>query len=222
MNIFLLSSTLKCSSQYSVFDTKKRYEQTLDTIHSIRKNCPESFLILIDNSPEEIDEDIKKCLESKVDVFKSTSQDEMMKQFNLRSDGDLHWKIKSVGETYNLLQGIATIEDLKLIPKRIFKITARYRLKDSFNPMIYEEESRYVFKSNEGRDCFETIFWSFGGEKIEHAKSLLKNVLDHILANKHKDIETSIFHLIEKDEVLQLNELHYAGICAPNGIQIDG
>jgi hypothetical protein len=133
--------------------------------------------------------------------------------------------VKSVGEACNLLEGIKAIEEIKLKTKRIFKFSARYLLTDSFNVNFYKNESmrgKYAFKIRDGRNCYETILWSFDGSKMNEFKDIIPKIFNSLLTDEHLDVENSLFHHLPQEEVVELEKVHYEGVCAANGISVSG
>ena len=56
--LFIINSALNVN-QLSVFNNEERFQQTLDTLASIEKYCPNSIKVIFDSSPNEVDEDRK-------------------------------------------------------------------------------------------------------------------------------------------------------------------
>jgi hypothetical protein len=106
----------------SIYTDKQRFEQTLETINSIRNNMPSTDIILIDCSPPS---KYMEELSKNVDYF-----------FNLEfNDIVVNSPEKGKGEATLLLYVLSNI------PKEynnIYKITGRYVLQETFNKSMWE------------------------------------------------------------------------------------
>ena len=105
-------------STRSIYSHKQRFEQTLETIESIRSYMPDTDILLIECSPES---DYMVELKNKVDIFVNTyPNDNVMDCFN-----------KSIGEAILLIKAFDLIETKEYT--NIFKMTGRYKLTEKFN-----------------------------------------------------------------------------------------
>ena len=108
---------LSYSEIRSVYSHQQRFEQTLETIDSIRKNIPNAHILLIECSPPSEWMDI---LKSKVDQFINL-------EFNETVNNSLH---KGLGEKTLLLTALS---NLKEEYANIYKISGRYVLIDNWH-----------------------------------------------------------------------------------------
>src|SRR5947208_3218900 len=93
--LFIVTSTLKSAT--GIIDYAQRITQTQESIVSIKTKAPGSCILLIDNSPESLPEELKGELQSTVDVGLFLETDAMA---NVLSKNGL----KSFGDTYLLLK----------------------------------------------------------------------------------------------------------------------
>jgi hypothetical protein len=134
-NIILITSKIIVSfsifsyiSVRSIYTIEQRFNQTKNTIKSIRKNIPDVCIFLIDNSNFENGYIyIHQELKSLCDVF-----------INPLHDNDLNYytninKYKSIAEGYQIMYFLDIFNNLNLNFDRFFKISGRYYLNDTFN-----------------------------------------------------------------------------------------
>lgn len=161
-NIVLVTSKLVVSNNVysytnnrSIYTKQQRFLQTINTIASIRKYIPDSYIVLIDNSTlNKIEYDTIKY---KTDYFINITDNNMLNYYT-----NDH-KLKLFGE---LLQQLCFYDnffkkiDRNLI-KNFFKISGRYFINDNFNFKNYDNDLN-IFKKNESvtdRDYYYTSFY---------------------------------------------------------------
>lgn len=214
---FIILSTL--NTKLSKFSEIERYIQTLDTILSIRKMVPNSKIVFLDNSLEPISQDkkivIKNLVEKYIDFNNSL--------FSSYINSNITQKNKGLNELLMLEQAIQNLNTENLIGKRIFKISARYRLSDKFKISDYENDSykgkiiskntTWIFNEGEGmfsKVFFETVMWSFCSTQIEEVKKYLQKTFDNMMISG-ENIETSINSVIPVDKRILFSTLHVFG-----------
>jgi len=156
--LFLVGSSLEhfAEEHYSRYNTEQRFFQTLDTIQSIRKKAPNSYICLFECSYKEIPNDYKDILKEKVDLFLEFYDDSGLKVLyeNLNSNPSLFTFGKSLLETRGVLCALEYIKKNQVFTdvQRVFKLTGRYSLNDYFDIKDYESkllENYYVAKTFE-------------------------------------------------------------------------
>ena len=155
---------LNYSSRRSIYTHAQRFEQTLETIESIRKYMPSTDIILVECSPPSkyMDE-----LSKKVDYF-----------FNLEfNDIVVNSPEKGKGETTLLLYALSKL------PKQynnIYKITGRYVLQSSFDKNSWESTNAITvckattYGMNNG---LHTFFYKIPNNYILELKEVLQKYL---------------------------------------------
>ena len=153
--LFLIGSALKHFQQekFSAYDEDQRFNQTLETIQSVRDKVPNSYIVLFECSAHPIDEKYKEALRDKCDLFLEFYEEPVLKQLyeNISERPELITYGKSLLETRGLLNTLYEINKNNLFndSQRVFKLTGRYLLNDDFNIKDYESrflENRYVIK----------------------------------------------------------------------------
>jgi len=204
MHTFIITSTLITNqSQYTFLE---RFEQTLNTIHSIRQKVPGAFIILIDNSPTILPSYCEVGLRSAVDLFE-----------NLREYENVCLP-KSQGETRIIRYAFDMLKRIGLQEGRIFKISGRYKLSDTFNINDYDgAKNQYVFLARQfqgGSWCFPTRLWSFDSTIFEHAYDFYRRN-EESLRITGQDIEHAAFNNIDFTKLVEFMKIHVEGNIAP-------
>ena len=201
--IFIISSCLQ--PKIGVIDHESRFQQTLNTISSIRNKVENSIIIFIDSSPTPIDDHKIFCIKSQVDHFVLLSNHS--RALELSQHG-----LKTPGEAYNLIVAFDVIRTMG-IPnvKRVFKITGRAELTDDFDIHYYENEllnGKYVFKKRNkswmspALHLLDTRLWSFDFEILEEVADLIVKVYNDYFTTQW-DMEHLIFKIINKDRLVE-------------------
>ncbi|MBY0380008.1 MAG: hypothetical protein K2P99_06385, partial [Burkholderiales bacterium] len=165
-NLFLISSKILVSQKpfsytdkRSIYTTEDRFNQTLETIESIRKYAPNSFIVLIDNS--QLSKHMEKQLNEKVDIWIKSHKDKILTYYTNDYPYKGFAELSQLIYAYNTLVRYMKIEPTtfhsihsdhtQIIPgfKAVFKITGRYTLRPSFNVTYYHTTPTMVFKRNE-------------------------------------------------------------------------
>jgi hypothetical protein len=214
----------------NVYGDDRRYEDTLETIASIRKKVPNSKIILIDNSTIPLTEEQINTFTNQVDVFKII--DHNIFTLFVNSIGS-----KGMGEAYIMNEAIKIMEEQNLIGKRIFKITGRYKLADSFDISFYDnpeligkyahkinmwDVSKDNFKNHIQRVVyFETRLWSFCPTILDNYKKLLEKMFEVMVSSIGEamcNLEMCHWQFADRDKIFELETSHVEGYTADNGL----
>jgi hypothetical protein len=152
----------------SVYNRNERYEQTKNTMKSIKDKIPDSKIMLIECS--ELNEEETEYINKNVDYF-----------FNVYGNSILEEHIfglsKSMGENVLLLCAIDYLKNNNVEYENFYKISGRYWLTDKFNYNNYDNDKiTYVHEKNNKDD----IYTSFYKLNIKH----MKTYTDFIINNK--------------------------------------
>ena len=172
-NIVLITSKIIVSrirfdyvENRSIYSTETRYEQTLDTIESIRKNIPDVCIFLIDNS--NLDIDMYNKLNKLCDVFINPINDKKLKYYT---------KIISIVNIYNEFD-------------RFFKISGRYYLNDTFNYNKYLNNDIIFSNNDKWGIYYYTCFYMIPYSKFNLYEKSYKILYNNI--NNTELVENSI------------------------------
>jgi hypothetical protein len=209
-NVFIITSTI--NTPFGLISVEGRYQQTIDTIDSIKQQDKNAVIILIDNSTVPLSDAQYNILTANVTYFLDIGNRTPCKLLN--KDG-----VKGAGEAYMLLVGLDLIKKMNLLPKRVFKISGRYKLSNTFSIAFYNDTyGKYVFKTRTTNE-YETIslharLWSACGSELTDMKELIaKSFYQHIVDNT--TIEEAMFKNIDKTKLLEVEQIHCEGLIAP-------
>jgi hypothetical protein len=199
-NIVLVTSKIKVTNhpfsyvkKRSFYSVQERMVQTIQTIRSIRKYIPDSYIVLLDNSvfnPFEY-----KLLETLTDTFMNITNDLVLNYFT-----DV-FEYKAFGEISQQITFLSLFlkEDLSCI-QNFFKITGRYELNEQFDYSKYDNREN-IFKrhlSIKDKEYYYTCFY-----KLD--KSILAEVYD-------------IFGAFVKNKEKYMNNYSDLEVIFPNAI----
>lgn len=211
-NIVIIPSSV--SPTTGVFSSQERFEQTIETIRTVRENVPNSFIILNDISIVPA-KNLKEQLFKLVDAGIDSDHNPQARFFSERG-------LKSPGELVlfsNSLRFLCSNLDVKKV-NRIFKLGARCKIKESFD--INEHVSggtSYVFKPlpswmDTSSKLYITRLWSMSSDEITNYLTALPNLLNCF--SKGYDTEHSHYICFGK-KTKEIDKLHVECKIAPDG-----
>lgn len=206
---FIVTSTLY--SHKTCYSVEERFNQTMNTLCSIREKDPDSYILLIDNSHIELPEEYLRSLEQNSDKFVRYEHNLASLYYNLTAN-------KSLGELMLMHRALEEMERMGIEFDRVFKLSGRYLLNENFHIREYDTAPSLIIgalnnwgihdKGEEtSRPSFETALWSFPFEQFNNVKnSLLVGAYDFILKKNHQinetnktNLENAFFNCIPKD-----------------------
>lgn len=218
---FIVLSTI--NTTFGAFTPEERFNQTLRTLESIKEKIPNVKIVFIDNSTEPLKPEWKWAIAKEVNVFHQFKHNICTRYFN-------NIGAKGTGEICLMEKAMELIREHKLIGKRIFKISGRYFLRDSFDINEYDKaEGKYVFRVNmwdvskdnwitkERVIYFETRLWSLCHTLFDEYESMIQTIFTYMVDVEH-NLEKSLFRLIPHEKLYELNEMHLEGWTADTGI----
>jgi hypothetical protein len=181
--IYVSSNTLSYVRNRSIYTKDERFKHTLETINSVKKYIPDSYIIMCDNS--KFSESELSILKDRVNILINTQDD---KELNFWTNDSPY---KGFGE---LCQINRMCKYIKNIPsKGLFKITGRYIINDTFDINQYSIDN--IFKKNKNvtdRDYYYTCFYYISPDNISNYINTI-NTLFYSCNNNHsimvKDLE---------------------------------
>lgn len=214
MNIFLVTSTMYPYHGSLSFD--ERYNQTIESFDSIRRQVKDAIIIFSDSSVYPIEEERKEIIRSKVDEYINFSGDTNLTEINRLG-------LKSHGELYLLYMTISYLKtkyNFSELKGRMFKFGARCYLTDKFDINDYNDTNgKFVFKkrlnswmNKDIQDKFksthilETRLYSWCFSLIDEYLNVLRqanNILQLGL-----DTEHAHFLTIDKNKLLEFDTLN--------------
>jgi len=205
--VFIVTSAL-CPNT-GVFSKEQRYEQTLNTIKSIRSKVANSFILLSDSGPNPVPEEWKNNLIKLCDevIF---VKDDLIGQLN-------NYKMQTPAEIHNMKNALQYLQYLELYKtNRVFKITGRSELTDNFDIMHYtsnpEIKDKYVFKTSvdswmgKGIKLYDTRIWSFDYSMISDVCKMHDEAFS-VACTTGLDLEHVYYKMIPPEKVVEKSVL---------------
>jgi hypothetical protein len=241
-NIVLLTSAVY--TNYGIYKSAERIQQTLDTAKSAKKYIPGAVIVLVDNSKVDVQNDTSPEFEELIDLvdyYIDNSDDSDIQYFhNNVQNYDIG---KNAMEALGLMKALTFIykdEDMKKVivdADRIFKLSGRYQVTDKFDINKFSNEGtkdKFVFKKAQPswinpadtgvNTLLQTRLWSFTPNLLLETMDIYKNIIENMVKlfneNKYIDNEHSMSKYIPKDKLVELEVVGLQGNIAPNGMMI--
>jgi len=223
--LFVISNAIIPPDGLSRYSIDERFNQTLETIDSIDKYCPNNEKIMFDASAVRPDKKYFDELASRKITVMYTGQNPNVNQLSKRG-------AKSPAEVFSFLMVLNWINDLEIQSKRIYKISGRYQLNENFIPGL-EHEGKYVFtvptKTWMSQDQIDRagVDHVYQSRLLHFDRSLLKQTieeLENVLRDCLElgiDIEHGYHKYFKKFNPIEMEVIGLCGNLAPNGEYID-
>lgn len=232
--LFLVGSALNHFEEkdFSIYTAEQRFLQTLDTIDSIKQKVPDAYIVVYEGSENLILKEYENILREKSDLYLECGSDKVMKLIyeNLHNNPSKFNYAKSMLECRCLQITLNYIFENNLFADstRVFKLTGRYRLNDNFNINDYKTkflDNKYVMKYYDYEERFVdpdnlyaniygckgsivTGLWSFDRLLFNDICRVLQESFVYmeraIQITAGIDIEHSFFHLIQRDNIINI------------------
>lgn len=247
--LFLVGSALNHfqEDRYSEFNSQQRFEQTLDTIKSIKDKVPDAYILIYEGSETPIKKEYKDKFIEQSDLFIECGDDSYMKSLyeNVHRDPDKFTFVKSMLEcrclqiTLNYMMEHNIFNDAT----RVFKLSGRYKLNDYFDIEDYKSKflmNKYVMKYYDYEERFEDIeniysllygckgsivtgLWSFDRFLFNDIFNVLERSFQYmeraIQLTAGIDIEHTFYHFIPRDNILNVSVLGLDLIKGMDGLR---
>jgi hypothetical protein len=144
----------------SIYTDNQRFEQTLETIASVRKHIPEADVCLVECSPFT---SMVETLSTSVDFFINLYPDD-----NIRKN-----PAKGAGEACMLAAVLNQINPESY--ENFFKLSGRYLINQAFNMSWYTNDKIIIKQTQHyGGDSMHTFFYKFPRKEFQFFKNLFK------------------------------------------------
>jgi len=202
-NIFVITSVIDFvkpknpnNLRNTVFNLEHRTQQTIETINSIRKFCPNSEIVLIEAGETDLSDKFSGLVESYI----------YLNSLFIRRL--TRYKNKGFEEIIILLYFLKKYRHNRAYNARYFKISGRYRLNSSFNinkfsfnkftfqRKYYRDPDSNKFSLRIGIGNFNTVLYSISSNLIKIYSLIL--ILTLLLALTNKSIETLLHYIVPK------------------------
>jgi hypothetical protein len=194
------------TSVRSVYNRNDRFEQTKNTIKSIRDKIPDSKIILIECSDlnNEETEYIKNHVEYFLNLYGTENNFEKY-VFGLS---------KSMGENTLILQALEYLKLNNITYENFYKMSGRYWLTDNFNYENFNNNKiSYCDVFNYEYEAF-TSFYKLNTKHINSYVNFIKNNQDLLNYMDAEIFLKKYLNTIDEDEKNKINSLGIAGYIA--------
>lgn len=232
MFLFLVGSAINHfkGESFNAYSSQERFEQTIETIKSIRNKVPDSYVLIYEVSETDIDEKYKKELINKSDLYLNVNSDSVIKLLyeNLHKNPSKFVYGKSLLEcralqlVFNCMQETNVFSD----SIRVFKLSGRYLLNDNFDIddyrsklltykyviKVFEYEKRFKDEENIYNNIYGcsgsivTALWSFDRFLFSEVQEVLHKSFKYmekaIQVSCGIDIEHAMYHFLDKNKIL--------------------
>ena len=227
--IFFINSAIDTTKtpDLSIFDVEKRLNQTLETLDSIDKYCPNNVKFIFDQSPADVNPDYLNEIVSRPNtVFVDMGKNEYVTSLSLRRE-------RSLAETYAFIGFIDWFKTKNVSAKRIYKVSGRYTLNDNFVLDDPSYENAFVFANaldswlpkekqiSAGVDkLYRLRCWHMDYNLLDTFRNALSQIFTDCLENGI-DVEHSYYKNLHMNKVVEVETIGVNGIIGPSGEKID-
>jgi hypothetical protein len=212
-------------SMYGQFSPEERFQQTLKSLESVKKHIPNCKILFVDNSNSPISTDWQLEINRYADVFYQIPHN----LFSLYAN--LHVTRKSESEANMMYMALEKLKETNMIGKRIFKISGRYKIADTFDIKEYENpamDGKYTFVPTQIASTednwftskkimwFEQALISFNKEHVDGLLRQLFGMLAH-MRRTGDCIEETMYYYIPHEQVFAIQKAHIEGFKAEGG-----
>lgn len=237
--LFLVGSAINHFKEddLSAFKAEERFQQTLDTIQSIKDKVPDAYILIYEASQTSIKKEYKDKFIEQSNLFLEFGNDIYIKTLyeNLDTNPDKFSFVKSMLECRCLELVLEYMMEHNVFNDvtRIFKLSGRYKLNEYFDIEDYKSKfliNKYVMKYYDYRERFEemddvyttlygckgnivTGLWSFDRFLFSDIYDVLQKSFYYmeraIQLTAGIDIEHSFYHFIDRDKILNVPVLGF-------------
>lgn len=184
--IIVSKESFTYTNNRSIYSTEDRFNQTIDTINSIRKYIPSAYIILFDNSKLEKIQYNK--LNNIVDLFINITDNKELNYYTNISP------TKAYGDFMQTKYFLDNIKNINI--NNLFKISGRYLLNNSFNYNNYDNDDN-IFKRNDNvkdREYYYTSFYKISKKNLNNYIDSINNLYDEIINDNetYKNIDYEV------------------------------
>lgn len=224
--IFFINHAL-CVKQLSQFTNEERFEQTIQTLDSIDRHCPNSMKFIFDSSPEKVPEHYLESICSRENTwFLEIGQNPIVKPYSEAG-------LRSLAETASFMIFLDWFTQQEYKAKRIYKLSGRYQLTDDFVVDAPEYEGAFVFANALDSWMDEATKKHVGVDKLYRLRCwhMDYDLLNTFMASLPKvfqdckehgiDVEHSYYKNLHTSKVVELDKIGVTGYIAPSGEYIN-
>jgi len=223
--IFIINSALNVK-QLSVFNSQQRFDQTVETIKSIDKYCPNNIKYIFDGSPEISSVEYIKELEKMGVNFFYTGNNQSVKQLSIYGK-------RSLAESLGFILFLDYFSKNKVNAKRIYKISGRYKINDNFIKDRDDFQDAFVFsppldswmpalkqEASGTNKLFRLRMWHMDYSLLDTFISKMPRIFNDCM-NHDIDVEHSYYKNLNMHKCVTVEKIGVEGAIAPTGEYIN-
>lgn len=225
MNDFIFIVTSCLNTSVGRFTPEERWEQNKATLESIKLYAPNSKILLIDSSPEQLTNDQKSYLDNQCDYTEYLSQQTLDKFVDFDET-----RFKCSIELYCLFQVFSKHAELLSKFNRVFKISSRYTLTENFDKQLHLDNDKDIIilkakaekYTNDPHPLFSepyqymTRLVSIPNCEVSNMSLYLKNMIRCYIECKDKSLyynsEHAFYYHLPKDKIKIVEKIGISGI----------
>lgn len=224
MDTFVICSAINSKSGSFSFD--QRFQQTLNTIQSI-KNKTNSKIVLLDSSLIPLTEEQRNIILQSVDVFVDYSNSPSIQKIYQIYIGDM---IKSLCELFCLQDFLKQAKERNFLSGNVYKITGRQELTDDFQPFNFKDKIVLLEKEN-GTKFFDKVtneyikgyieyqykpvLWAFDSSLTDYTIQKLEIMFNDLIeiydSKLYSDIEHMFYKHFDQEKIVEVSKLGIKG-----------
>jgi hypothetical protein len=216
-NLILITSIIKIPNKplsytdtRSVFSSQERFEQTKNTIKTIREKIPNSKILIVECS--ELSDEESNYFKNNCDYFLNLINYEKIVN-------NIYSRSKSLGEGTMTILAIDFIKKNNIEFDNFFKISGRYWLSNNFDYNNFENEDAIVhyINDNVNGDCC-TCLYKLHKSNIDEFFNYLSSNMDLMINCIGYESLFSFFLKTISNKIVHLN---YIGVCGYVSVSSD-
>jgi len=215
MNLVIITSVINTINKplsytptRSVFSVDERFNQTIKSIESVRKNIKKSFIVLVEGS--QIDEKYETILKKNVNHYYNVSN-------NIEIKNNIDSPSKLRGEISLIFSYLCCEFFDKSLFKTISKLSGRYYLTDDFIDL--EEYMKYndIFCHCTDNKTLCTVFYTINNNEFNDYYNSLDHIYNNLDSYENQSIENILYLVwLKNKNYNSVNRLGVGGNVAVN------
>jgi len=223
--IFFVNHALKVN-QLSVYNEEERFNQTIETLDSINKYCPNNRVFIFDSSPDRPNIEYIQELNNRDAIFLYMGDEPDVKKFSNLGQ-------RSIAECISFIYFLNWFKKQEFQSERIYKISGRYRINENFIKDNERFKDSFVFANSHNswmtdqkkyfsgvRRLYLLRFWHMDYNLLDIFQEKLPQILTECVTFDI-DVEHSYYKNLHTYKTIELDKIGVCGNIAPSGAYVD-
>lgn len=199
---------LSYTNTRSVFTSEERFQQTLQSIASVKKYLPSARILFIEGT--NISEEQTKIIQESVDYFFNCKDDPFAQQACLHSPN------KGFGEAIQSYFAIQYIQSNCINFSKLFKLSGRYSFTEKFNVTLYSDEKFTFYKRASSNPLsISTVVYSVPEVLFENYSKAIQSTIETYCQQDRRGYEQVFPAFCNPRE--EIDEIGVEGLVSVNG-----